>query len=76
MKMDVGMHRAKNRGNKEIPLAIQSRIATSTIMDNPLPELSREGLRMIVLVPVSLMVLHTYQPTKIHLLASIIFCLK
>ena len=26
MKMDVGMHHAKNRGNKEIPLAILSRI--------------------------------------------------
>ena len=26
MNMDVGMHHAKNRGNKEIPLAIPSRI--------------------------------------------------
>ena len=26
MNMDVGMHHAKNRGNKEIPLAILSRI--------------------------------------------------
>ena len=43
------MHHAKNRGNKEIPLAIK---ATSTIMRNPLPELCREGLRMIVLVSV------------------------
>ena len=47
MNMDVGMHHAKNRGNKEIPLAI---LSTSTIMRNPLPELCREGLRMIVLV--------------------------
>ena len=30
---------------------------TSTIMRNPLPELCREGLRMIVLVHVSLIVL-------------------
>ena len=26
MNMDVGMHHAKNRGNKEIPLAILSRV--------------------------------------------------
>ena len=48
MNMDVGMHHAKNRGNKEIPLAMD----TSTILRNPLPEVCtcREGLRMIVLV--------------------------
>ena len=46
MNMDVGMHHAKNRGNKEIPLAILSRILAQSCV----PELCREGLRMIVLV--------------------------
>ena len=45
MNMDVGMHHAKNRGNKEIPL---SRILAQSCVT--LPELCREGLRMIVLV--------------------------
>ena len=37
-----GMHHAKNRGNKEIPLAILSRIlAQSHVI--PLPELCKEG---------------------------------
>ena len=48
MNMDVGMHHAKNRGNKD-PLSNTIK-DTSTIMRNPLPELCREGLRMIVLV--------------------------
>ena len=48
----------KNRGNKEIPLAI---VRTSTIMRNPLPELCREGLHMIVVV--SLIVLLKGFPT-------------
>ena len=43
------MHYAKNRGNKEIPLAILSRILAQSCV-TPLPELRREGLRMIVLV--------------------------
>ena len=43
------MHHAKNRGNKEIPLAILSRILAQSCV-TPLPELCREGLRMIVLV--------------------------
>ena len=43
------MHHAKNRGNKEIPLAIIK--DTSTIMRKPLSELYMYGgLRMIVLV--------------------------
>ena len=42
------MHHAKNRGNKEIPLAL---LSTCTVMCNPLPEyMYREGLHMIVLV--------------------------
>ena len=41
-----GMYHAKNRGNKEIPLAIRV-LAQSCVT---LPELCREGLRMIVLV--------------------------
>ena len=40
------MHYAKNYGN---PLSNTIK-DTSTIMRNPLPELCREGLRMIVLV--------------------------
>ena len=49
MNMDVGMHHAKTRGNKENPLS-NTITDTSTILRNPLPELCREGLRMIVLV--------------------------
>ena len=49
------MHHAKNRGNKEIPLAILSRILYSTIMRNPLAELCREGLRMLVLVSLTVL---------------------
>ena len=37
------MHHAKNRGNKEIPLA-------STIMRNPSVHNAGKGLRMIVLI--------------------------
>ena len=48
--MNVGMHHANNRGYKEIPLAILSRILAQSYVANPLPELCREGLRMIVLV--------------------------
>ena len=44
---DVGMYHAKNRGNKDLSNTIKD---TSTIMRNPLPELCRDGLRMIVLV--------------------------
>ena len=44
-----GMHNAKNRGNKVIPLAILSRILAQSCV-TPLPELCREGLRMIMLV--------------------------
>ena len=40
--IDVGMHHAKNRRNKEIPLSNTIK-DTSTIMRNPLPELCREG---------------------------------
>ena len=43
------MHHVKNRGNKEIPLAILSRILAQSCV-TPLPELCREGLHMIVLV--------------------------
>ena len=39
MNMDVGMHHAKNCGNKESPLAIYTIKDTSTIMRNPLSEL-------------------------------------
>ena len=42
------MHHAKNRGNKEISLAILSKILAQSCVT--LPELCREGLRMIVLV--------------------------
>ena len=49
MNVDVGMHHAKIRGNKEIPLAILSK-DTSTIMRNPSLHDSGKGLRMIVLV--------------------------
>ena len=45
-----GMHHAKNRGNKEIPLAIVSRILAQSCV-TPMPESCREGLHMIVLVP-------------------------
>ena len=45
-----GMHYVKNRGNKEIPLVLLSRILAQSCILNPLPELCREGLRMIVLV--------------------------
>ena len=38
--MEVGMHHAKNRGNKDIPLAIPSRILAQSCVYNPL---SREG---------------------------------
>ena len=41
------MHHAKNRRNKEIPNTIKD---TSKIMHNPLPEICREGLLMILLV--------------------------
>ena len=41
--MDVGMHNAKNRRNKEA-------ILSSTIMRNPSLHNSGKGLRMIVLV--------------------------
>ena len=44
-----GMHYAKNHGNIGNPLSNTIKY-TSTIMRNPLPELCREGLRMIVLV--------------------------
>ena len=45
------MHHAKNRGNKEIPYSLSNTIKdTSTIMRDPLPELCREGLCMIVVV--------------------------
>ena len=43
------MHHVKNRGYKEIPLAILSRILAQSCV-TPLPELCREGLHMIVLV--------------------------
>ena len=43
------MHHAKNRGNKEIPPAILSRILAQSCV-TPLLELCREGLHMIVLV--------------------------
>ena len=33
--MDVGMHHAKNRGNKEIPLAILSRILAQSCVTLP-----------------------------------------
>ena len=33
--MDVGMHHAKNRGNKEIPLAILSRILAQSSVTLP-----------------------------------------
>ena len=45
MNMDVGMHHAKNRGNKEIPLAILSRILAQPSLYS-----LGTGLRMIVLV--------------------------
>ena len=48
MNMDVGMHHAKNRGNKE-PLSNTIK-DTSTIMRNPSLHNSDKGLRMIVLV--------------------------
>ena len=50
MNVDVGIHHEKNRGNKDIPLAILSRILYSTIMRNPSLHNSGKGLRMIVLV--------------------------
>ena len=43
------MHHAKNRGNKEIPLAILSRILAQSCITLCL-NICREGLRMIVLV--------------------------
>ena len=48
------MHHAKNRGNKEIPLAILSRILAQSCV-TPLPELCREGLHMFVLVSLILL---------------------
>ena len=48
--MDVGIHHAKNRGNKEIPLAILSRILAQSCVILCLDYVCREGLRMIVLV--------------------------
>ena len=50
------MHYVKNRGNKEIPLAILSRILAQSCV-TPLPELCREGLRTCMIVLVSLIVL-------------------
>ena len=51
------MHHAKNSGNKKFPYQysiIKNYIKdTSTIMRNPLPELCREGLHMIVLYSVA-----------------------
>ena len=35
LNMDVGMHHAKNRGNKEIPLAILSRILAQSCVTPP-----------------------------------------
>ena len=49
MNMDVGMHHAKKLCKQGYPLSNTIK-DTSTIMRNPLPELCREGLRMIVLV--------------------------
>ena len=46
-----GMHHEKNRGNKVIPLAILSRILAQSCL-TPLPQLCREGLRMIVLASI------------------------
>ena len=45
--MDVGMHHAKNRGNKEISLVIPSRILAQSCVTL---HNSGKGLRMIVLV--------------------------
>ena len=50
LNMDVGMHHAKNRGNKEIPLAILSRILAQSCVTLGLNYVYREGLRMMVLV--------------------------
>ena len=47
--MDVGMHHAKNRGNKEIPLAILSRILAQSYVTPPYI-IQAKGLHMIVLV--------------------------
>ena len=46
------MHHAKNRGNKDIPLAILSRILAQSCVTPPyiIQAKGREGLRMIVLV--------------------------
>ena len=48
MNMDVGMHHAKNRGNKEISLAILSKILAQSCVTPPY--IIQAGLRMIVLV--------------------------
>ena len=44
-----GMHYAKNRGNKEIPLAILSRILAQSCVTPPYT-IQAKGLHMIVLV--------------------------
>ena len=49
MNGDVGMHHAKNRGNKVIPLAILSRILAQSCVTPPYI-IKAKGLRMIVLV--------------------------
>ena len=57
MNMDVGMHHAKKSWKQGNPLSNTIK-DTNTIMRNHLPELCREGLRMIVLVS-----LPTFLPT-------------
>ena len=64
---DVRMHHAKKI--VENPLSNITIKNTSTIKSNPLPELCREGLRMIVLV--SLVVLLRGFPTIFHMVHSI-----
>ena len=53
MNIDVGMHHAKNRGNKEIPLAILSRILAQscvTLCLNYVGRVTHEGVVSLIVL--------------------------
>ena len=65
MNADVGMHHAKKVGTRSL---LSNTIKdTNTIMFNPLPELCREGLCMIVLVSLIVLLRRLLVPTDFHM---------
>ena len=61
------MHHAKNCGNKEIPLAILSRILAQSCLTPPYIHNSGKGLHMIVLVSLTVL-LRTVSQVKVPFL--------